>query len=139
MHVRALNKPAGQRCEHQTDQGCGNYEHRPEACRGWFCMWVRDTKGIFSDAHRPDRLGVFFTASAPDPLTRRQTLHAHEVSRGAAESAEARRVIQMLGQMVPVQIIPWRHETCGEPATKGERPVRLRGSVQVTVAGRSVN
>ena len=68
MHVPPLNKPAGVSCPHQTAAGCGNYAQRPSVCRTWYCMWVRDAGKVFDEAHRPDRLGVFFT-SKPDEAT----------------------------------------------------------------------
>jgi Fe-S-cluster containining protein len=108
MRVAALDKPAGQMCQHQTDTGCGNYDHRPAACREWYCMWVRDTGKTFADHHRPDRLGVFFTATKPEPITGVQTILCHEVWPGAAQTPEPIEVIHFLRRFAPVMIIPAR-------------------------------
>jgi len=108
MHVKPLEKPAGTPCAHQADAGCGIYRQRPTVCRNWFCLWVRDGRGLFSDEHRPDRLGVFFTASDPEPDTGRQTIYAHEVRAEAASEPAARAVIQHLRQAVPVSVLPYR-------------------------------
>ena len=108
MRVTALEKPAGRRCEHQTPAGCGRYEDRPAACRDWFCMWVRDGRGLFSDAERPDRLGVFFTATRAGPGTGRQTIHAHETRPAAAAEPAARRRIAFLRRFAPVEVVPCR-------------------------------
>lgn len=108
MKVAALSKPAGQHCEHQMPGGCGNYADRPAACREWFCMWVRDGRGLFTEAERPDRLGVFFTASRADPATRRQVIHAHETRPAAASDPAARRRIAFLRQFAPVEVVPYR-------------------------------
>ncbi len=105
MKVPALSKPAGQMCQHQSATGCGNYHDRPPVCRDWHCMWVRDRSGVFAEHHRPDRLGVFFTASAPD-ASGRQHLFAHETEPGAAETPEPRIVIEFLARFAPVEIIP---------------------------------
>ncbi len=113
MRVAALDKPAGVRCAHQTDQGCGIYQSRPDPCRAWFCMWVRDDGRIMSERHRPDRLGVFFTASAPDPKTGRQTIFCHECFDGAAEQPEVRRLLAAFERAVPVQVLRFR--PAGQP------------------------
>lgn len=106
MKVSPLNKPAGVGCEHQNAQGCGIYDERPDVCRVWFCMWVRDKARVFADHHRPDRLGVFFTASTPDPRTGAQTIYAHEIHPGAAYTPEPQHVITNLARYAPVHIIP---------------------------------
>lgn len=110
MRVSALDKPAGVGCEHQTDHGCGNYQHRPEVCRSWFCLWVRDDKAIFTDDHRPDRLGLFFTASQPDPQTGRQAIYAHEIAPGSATRPQAIAAVKYLRQFVPLSLIPFRNQ-----------------------------
>ncbi len=121
MKVSPLNKPAGVSCGHITEAGCGNYENRPEVCRTWYCMWVRDTNGILSDEERPDKLGVFFTATLPDHETKRQTLYAHEILPGAAENSAARATIQRLSRYVPIQFIPARNPIT--PVTMNGQPL----------------
>lgn len=111
MHVRPLDKPPGKPCEHQSAAGCGIYHERPGVCRSWFCMWVRDPGRLFDDAHRPDRLGVFFTASDPDPQTGRQTIYAHEVRPAAANEEAAAAVIRHFRQAVAVEVLPFRSPT----------------------------
>ncbi len=108
MHVAPLGKPAGSPCAHQSEAGCGIYHDRPPACRVWFCMWVRDPGRIFTDRHRPDRLGVFFTASVPDPRTGQQTIYAHEVRAHAAGGTEVQRVLAFLSQAAPVEVVRFR-------------------------------
>jgi hypothetical protein len=120
MRVTALNKPAGQPCVHQTESGCGNYENRPEVCRVWDCLWIRDTIGLFAEHHRPDRLGMYFSPSRADPDTGRQTLYAHQVRPGAALEPEAQRVVQWLRRFAEVEVLPYRH-----PPNENDRPVRL--------------
>lgn len=108
MKVTPLEKPAGSPCPHQSEGGCGIYHERPSVCRVWFCMWVRDEGRIFDDhAHRPDRLGVFFTASPRDPHTGGQTIFAHEVRPKASEERHARAVIEFLRQAAPVAVVPF--------------------------------
>lgn len=58
MAVSALGKSAGEPCRHQRGGGCGVYARRPEACREFHCLWLRDDRGIFDASHRPDRLGL---------------------------------------------------------------------------------
>ena len=82
-------------------------------------MWVRDTSGIFSDEQRPDEIGLFFTATAPEPITGRQTINAHEVQPRASGSIAGRALVTYLAQFTRVQIVPYR-----EPTT----PLTLRGA-----------
>ena len=108
MRVTPLDKPAGTPCRHESPQGCGIYQTRPEVCRVWFCLWVRDDRSIFNDDHRPDQLGVFFTASEPNPRTGAQSIRAHEIRPAAAEEPEAAKVIEHLRQFAPVIVLPYR-------------------------------
>jgi Fe-S-cluster containining protein len=105
MKVAALDKPAGLTCAHQTPTGCGIYLERPQTCRSWFCMWVRDDKDIFTDAQRPDRLG---------PVLHRQLARPHHPPTGrlrprnrpdSAMRPQAIEAIEYLRQFVPVQIV----------------------------------
>ena len=108
MNVSALNKPAGVPCGHQNEAGCGNYENRPEVCRVWHCMWVRDAGNVFSDSHRPDKLGVFFTATEPNPISGAQAIIGHQVRPDAANESQAQQVITHLRSFFPVRILPYR-------------------------------
>lgn len=116
MRVTALSKPAGQPCEHQTESGCGIYGRRPRVCGEWDCLWIRDKAGLFDERHRPDRLGVFFSPSKPDPNTGQQMLYAHQVRRGAALEAEARGVIEWLRRFARVEVLPYRKPQPGGEA-----------------------
>ena len=69
-------------------------------------MWVRDAGRIFTDAQRPDKLGLFFTASTADPISGEQTIYAHETIPHAAQLPQGLKVIRYLQQASPVQIIP---------------------------------
>lgn len=124
MHVRALAKPAGERCRHQSTEGCGIYLDRPAACRDWYCLWVRDNGKVFDASHRPDRLGVFFSASPANPRTGQQELYAHEVRPDAAHEPKAARIIDTLRQVAPITIVPFA----------GEREPSL---TQLTIHGQS--
>jgi len=43
MGIGALNKPAGQWCQHCTPgKGCTIYDERPEECRTFSCDWLRN-------------------------------------------------------------------------------------------------
>lgn len=106
MRVTPLNKPAGANCAHQTEAGCGIYEQRPQACRAWDCMWVRDNGRVFAEDERPDQTGVFFTASNPDPNTGQQTIYVHQVHEGAAASPKARAILNRLAALLPVEVLP---------------------------------
>jgi coenzyme F420-reducing hydrogenase beta subunit len=58
LDVPELDKPEGVPCQHLTDQGCGIYEDRPEACRTFECLYkVVD----MAPRMRPDRSGFITT------------------------------------------------------------------------------
>jgi hypothetical protein len=61
-------KPPGKSCEHcAIGQGCKIYDRRPEQCRGFECIWLRDKTGRLPDDLRPDRSHVLLIP-APDGL-----------------------------------------------------------------------
>lgn len=117
MKVAALNKPAGTRCEHMTDKGCGNYARRPEVCRTWYCMWVRDDGRVFDESERPDKIGVFFSADKEGEAV----VYAHEIDPGSSQLPEAMEAVERLAQFLPVQVIPSRKQTT--PLTLHGNPV----------------
>ncbi|MBA4012602.1 MAG: zinc/iron-chelating domain-containing protein [Phenylobacterium sp.] len=54
LAIQALDKPAGAWCGHfKRAAGCGVYEDRPPACRGFICLWLDSEK--LDEAWRPDR------------------------------------------------------------------------------------
>ncbi len=107
MAVTALGKSAGEPCRHQQGGGCGVYARRPEACREFHCLWLRDDRGIFDASHRPDRLGLVL-GDRDDGTGARTAVAAREVRPGAAEEPAAAEVIAFLRQFVPVQVVPAR-------------------------------
>jgi hypothetical protein len=112
MRVAELEKPAGTRCVHMRESGCGRYQNRPSACRDWYCMWLRDNRGIFSESERPDRVGIFLTASKPTEQGD-QVAFAHPVRADAMANPAAMALVRRLRQYVPVRVLPY----CGETAS----------------------
>lgn len=54
LPVKSVNKPAGQKCQHQSySKGCTIYADRPRDCRTWACRWLCDART--QDLSRPDR------------------------------------------------------------------------------------
>lgn len=105
MYVRDLNKPAGVACKYLTPTGCGVYEHRWDVCKGFVCMWLRDHHGLFTENHRPDKLGLILVGKNDDDTGQTRFI-AHEVWPQAAGGDEARRVVEFLGQFGPVRVVP---------------------------------
>lgn len=56
LPVRALRKPANQRCAFQQHKGCRVYrsDHMPSECRLWNCRWLSNDDT--ADLSRPDRV-----------------------------------------------------------------------------------
>ena len=54
LTIQSLDKPAGAWCGHfKRAAGCGVYDERPLACRGFICLWLDSEK--LDEAWRPDR------------------------------------------------------------------------------------
>lgn len=120
MSVTALNKPVGMRCPHMGATGCGNYDNRPAACRDWYCMWLRDSKNILREDERPDRIGIFLTASKPtDHGT--QVIYAHPIRPDALSSPSAQALIARMRQFAPVHVLAWHG--AATPLTLRGQPV----------------
>ena len=63
LDVPELDKPEGVPCQHLTDQGCGIYEDRPEACRNFKCGYLLRIDD-WPTRMRPDQSG-FMIAEVP--------------------------------------------------------------------------
>lgn len=66
LEIKALDKPAGILCGHNTGSACGIYDERPEACARWHCLWRKI--GALPDELRPDRSGVVFSLESRPPV-----------------------------------------------------------------------
>ena len=65
--LTALYKADGVWCQHfRKGGGCGQYDLRPAACRGFHCLWLTSTR--LGDEWRPDKAG-FVNAVADFYLT----------------------------------------------------------------------
>jgi len=60
--VKALDKPRYRACGHcVAGKGCSIYESRPDECRVFECMWLRDAR--LPDRLRPDRCRAVITTT----------------------------------------------------------------------------
>jgi hypothetical protein len=92
-----------ERCQWQCDDGCRIYEHRPEPCAQYHCMW---RLGWADDSARPDRLGILCEGS-PNGW-----LFVLESRPGGAEEPEARAWMELAIQASPgdanmIHVTPW--------------------------------
>jgi len=57
LEIPALKKPKKTRCSLLKDdcRGCGDYENRPQDCRGFQCAW---SENMLPTDHRPDKTGI---------------------------------------------------------------------------------
>lgn len=80
IEVRALNKPAGETCEHVCEGGCSIYHDRPDACKKAACMWLQ---GLITKItpnwmqKRPDMVGCV-------PFIVDDAVYFYETEEGAA-------------------------------------------------------
>ena len=53
--ITELNKPVDKWCHLvQIGVGCGDYEHRPQSCRDFKCLWLQSKE--MEDDLRPDKI-----------------------------------------------------------------------------------
>lgn len=94
---------AGEDCRHQCASGCGIYATRPSDCRTWSCEWLieqdGDTKPPWTDAQRPDRLGIVFSDGHMGSTI------AREVWPGASKEAAGQEAIAQWLQEVRLVLI----------------------------------
>jgi len=70
LPTREINKPAGERCQHQKHGvGCKIYPRRPSSCAMWSCRWL--TMDDTADLRRPDR-SRYVLDLIPDHVTLRR-------------------------------------------------------------------
>ena len=57
LEILALNKPKKTPCKflNKNCGGCGDYDNRPQDCRGFQCAW---SENILPIDHRPDKTGI---------------------------------------------------------------------------------
>ena len=89
LAVHELQKPNNEPCCH-LGAGCSIYPLRPDSCREWSCLWLQ---GGLTKRCRPDRLGLVLSldGSGCYPL-----VTAYETSEGAAKTARAQYVLELL-------------------------------------------
>lgn len=105
LGVWALGKAAGQPCQHETAGGCAIHADRPAVCRDWYCLWLRDRRGLLSDADRPDRVGLIITAERRLRQGKGNALVAIEARPAAGLSQPARNLLHRLRAFVPVRLV----------------------------------
>lgn len=97
LEIKALAKPAGTLCAHQTGVACGIYRDRPAACATWHCLWRKI--GALPDELQPDRSGVMFSLetapTAEDPFLRARIVCRAVHGPDAFERWEAAEAIDM--------------------------------------------
>ena len=104
-----LRKPAGTRCIHLGDDGCGIHAVRPEICRTWFCGWRRAE--TMPDAARPDLSGLLVSLDfvrEPRNCFEGVSIVVRSLTGSAAfgSAAAADLIDGLCDQMVPV----WIHD-----------------------------
>jgi len=108
--IAALAKPPDTPCRHLVEAGCGIYLNRPEACRGFRCLWLSERLAgrRLADRYRPDRCSVVFY-SAPT-LDGRPAAVGLEATSGAADASLAAVELicrlQQAGYPVAVHYLP---------------------------------
>lgn len=115
LAVGQLNKPAGVRCEHLTDSGCGIYDERPDDCRTFGCLWLASWQGV-PERDRPDAVRVILHADTeskchipgrrPMPL-----IKAREAVERVTYRGRASKLVEKMSRFLPVVVFSadgWR-------------------------------
>jgi hypothetical protein len=102
LRVDALAKAAHTPCRHIGRRGCTHYQHRPEQCRVWHCLWQISQ---LPDVWRPDKSGVVLdvaeTSVEIGPVTlpqHEQVVIAYEAWPAAFAGAAATRLFRHLSE-----------------------------------------
>ena len=117
LEIPALKKPKKTRCKLLSDDcsGCGDYENRPQDCRGFQCAW---SENQFPLEYRPDKLGIMVYYVDSDctelPSWARQFKHimfATETREGAFDKSPAQKeVILSLAQLKNIPVVLARYD-----------------------------
>lgn len=149
MGIHALNKPTNKWCEFcEVGRGCKIYSTRPDECRTFDCLWLRDatfpdelrpqkSKIVFTSEHGGGRLSAYVDASFPSAWQERK-LYAL-LKRWAAIQAEKNfQVLVFIGKRA-IAILPDRDVDLGDVNVEGKtiyyEKNRLTGRIEVTVEG----
>lgn len=109
--IEEIGKPENVLCDRHDGRRCSKYEQRPTACREFACLWLQ---GNLPKEHRPDRLGVAFSATrahAPDM----DVIEAWEIRPDAAREGDGFKVLKALAERFPVLV----HYAGGESRVMG--------------------
>lgn len=60
LPIEPFDKPANQKCKHDTGHSCRIYDTKPNCCHVFTCAWLQ---GGIPKAHRPDKTGVVVWAT----------------------------------------------------------------------------
>ena len=96
--IAELDKDAYQDCPHLIDQGCGQYEQRPQVCQRFECMYRSDGWGNRpgGELMRPDRCGLMVLGfEGPEG---EHAIRVCEVFDGALEGEVSKQLIPALLQ-----------------------------------------
>jgi hypothetical protein len=104
LAIKDLDKPPSEDCKHldrtRKEHHCTIYDRRPFDCQQYLCAWVQEA-GFGDDHHRPDKIGVLFTARdnrwEVAPVAGPFTLVAHETRAGAFEEPGAKQFMKHVG------------------------------------------
>lgn len=107
LAVKELDKPQGVVCNHlsRTSKGCDRYDTRPQSCRNFECLWLRDHKGSLIDGEfRPDRCGLVLDVTTPHSELP-QAIVVHEVWPGASQQVDGQRLLARLSSRAVVIVV----------------------------------
>lgn len=112
--VRELGKPSQTACRHLCGGQCGIYGKHPRSCRDYACLW---RQGLVEgdERQRPDRLGVIIDYEPFSRIPGTIRLVVWEVVPGAAQSEQARNVVDGLVRAHP-EIKAVAYCDAGQPA-----------------------
>lgn len=100
LAVTELDKAQDVECSHVKLHKCSIYDERPVSCRGFSCIWLRDSAGsIVSGEFRPDRCGLVLdmtTGAVGSDLP--QAFVAHELWPNASRQGDGERLICTLSR-----------------------------------------
>lgn len=97
--IGKFSKPKYTPCKHECD-GCKIYDHRPEPCRSYECLWL--SGAIRDEFARPDRCGIIFDKRWDTGGFKDEIWIAREVWPGAFDSELGQLMLEYLSTKVAV-------------------------------------
>jgi hypothetical protein len=147
MGIRGLNKPINTWCQFcEVGRSCKIYPTRPDECRTFDCLWLRDqtfpdefkpqkSRIVFAAEHGGGRISAYVDAAFPSAW-REKKVYAFLKRWASVQADKNVQVLVFIGRRT-IAILPDRDVDLGDANVEGKtiyyQKNRLTGRIDVTV------